>query len=130
MSPLKSLFRKKKSVAESPDPHRKSNIYVDVVLAQLIQNLERDKENLNHTLASQVGYFHLIIPKDLSHSLASDWIAIRHFVGFEDSVDIFDAEKMKAPIRKRASQFTQADIEELMTMLYALQAKLNAEHNH
>ncbi|MPR37092.1 hypothetical protein [Salmonirosea aquatica] len=124
------LFRRKKPVAASPDPDRKSNIYVDVVLTQLIQNLERDKEKLKHTLANQAGYFHLIIPKDLSHTLASDWIAIRDFVGFEDSVDIFDAEKMKAPIRKKASQFTQADIDELMTMLYALQAKLNAEHNH
>ncbi|GHB63370.1 hypothetical protein [Persicitalea jodogahamensis] len=120
---------KKTNSASSPDTDKKSNIFVVAELARLIKNLELDKGDISHTLTDQAAYFHLINPKYLSNSLASDWIAIRDFIGFDDSVRVFSAQMMTAPILEKVGQFTRADIEKLMTMLYDLQASLEAELN-
>jgi hypothetical protein len=106
---------------------KKSNIYVFVELSRIIQKLDTNKDQLKSTLAEQAVYFHLINPKDLSNSLAPDWIAICHYVGFDGIASISNASKMKTPIREKVSQFTEADIEKFMIMLYTLHARLEAE---
>jgi len=119
-------FNKSHSL-NSREQEKKSNIYVYVELTRLIQKLETDKKKLQ--LVDLAAYFHLINPKDLSTSLAPDWIAVLNFVGFDSSVRISNAEMMQAPIRERVNRFKQEDFEKLMAMLHDLQSRLEAELN-
>ncbi len=118
---------KKTTTLTRPESDKKSNIFVVADLARLIRNLELDKDKIRHTLPDQAAHFHLINPKYLSNSLASDWLAIHDFIGYNVSGRVFNADAMKAPIVEKVSQFTQADVEKLMTMLYDLHARLEDE---
>lgn len=125
--PLQKMKLEKLNLHIEPDRQKKSNIYVYVELSRLIRKLETEKQDIRDTLVNQAAYFHLINPKDLSIAIASDWLSILNFIGFDGSVGISDAKMTKAPIREKVSQFTQSDIEKLMAMLHNLQTRLETE---
>ena len=111
----------------TPPQERKSNIYVFVELASIIQRLELESKMTNHTLANQAVYFHLINPKHLSASLAPYWLAILDFVGFDSQAWSSKVGMTQAQIWKKVSQFTPADRKKLRAMLHDLMARLDAE---
>lgn len=125
-TPLKMLFKKLNEIVEESQA-RKNNIYVYIELTRLVQKLEMGGDDFKSTLVKQAAYLHLINPKDLSVAFASDWIAIKNFVGYDGSAKISNAEMMRAPIREKVKNFTQDDINTLMMKLRDLQARLEAE---
>lgn len=111
----------------TPQQAPKSNIYVFVELANIIQRMEMDRAMTNQTLAQHVVYFHLINPKHLSAPLARDWLAILDFVGFDSPVKFSTTEIKKAQIWKKVGHLMPSDTKKLMTMLHRLMARLDAE---
>jgi hypothetical protein len=120
------LFKKVKEIVEVSQ-NKKNNIYVYVELTRLLQKLEMSGDDVKLTIVNQAAYFHLIDPKDLSISFASDWIAILNFVGYEGTARISNAETMRGPIREKVEKFTQEDISRLMNMMRDLHIRLKAE---